>query len=329
MSTELQVYRELGREPTTALAFVKDVGAALRGGLKGANNPGASTAAALTMLTEGLTPPQFEAKYHVMDGGGMALKSTWILAELERLGYQPTWIDDGEDGQKATLQITKDGKQHQVRFTIDMAQAKGIVKKGSTWQVDPALMLRARAIGRCVDMYVPAIRAGSSDDDYDTDAESPDMARQQKAAASKSKAKPEATPPAATAPPSPATVASDEGEIIDAEYQVTPTADAGELISDAEADEIRKLVREVPRLYAATKFIITKLFGAEKPIAELSATQGKHLLLHLYMDAVNLTGEQISAALNRMGVRKLEQLDKANAETMLASLRKRYATLAS
>jgi hypothetical protein len=70
-----------------------------------------------------------------------------------------------------------------------MATAKGIVKPKSTWAVDSPLMLRARAIGRLVDMHVPAIRAGSSDDDFESDAESPEMAskprtRTPKAAAS-------------------------------------------------------------------------------------------------------------------------------------------------
>lgn len=322
MSTELQVYRELGREPTTALAFVKDVGAALRGGLKGASTPGASTAAALTMLTEGLTPPQFEAKYHVMDGGGMALKSTWMLAELERLGYSPEWIDDGEDGQKATLQITKGGKPYRVSFTIAMAKEKGIVKPKSTWAVDPALMLRARAIGRCVDMHVPAIRAGASDDDYDTDAESPEMAQRQKAAASKAKVK---SDPAPSASPQPTpTVANDDDDAIDASFEVAPDPDAGELISDAEVEEIRKLAREVPRTYQTVKTVISKIFGSEKHITELSATQGKHVLIYQYMDAVNMPGEAISAGLQKMGVGEVEQLDKAKADAMLASLRKRY-----
>lgn len=316
MTTELAVYRELGREPTTALAFVKDVGASLRGGLKGCSTPGQSTAAALQMLTEGLSPAQFEAKYHVYDGGGFGLHAEWVLAEMERQGYSPTWLEDGEDGQRATLQITKNGVPHKMSFSIEQAKSKKLVKDKSQWANDPAVMLRARAITRTAKAYCPSILVGPVADDFDEESVVP-AARKPRAT------KLETSQPGEQAAAKPA----DEAEFVAASTDNPPAeaTEGGELISDAEVEEIRRIAASEQRLYQTAKFVIEKIFEVQVPIQELSAMQGKWLLIYLYFDLLKIDGPTQSKGLANMGVSEVFQLDKAKANAMLAALRKKHA----
>lgn len=161
-------YQAIAQDPARSIDFIDQMGQKLLGGMKGVNTKGKATVAALIMLTEGLTIPEIEAKYHFMDGGGVQLSSGYMLARLDNIGAKPKWIEDGEDGNRATLEVTtRDGEQKSISFTIEQAKKKGLIRPKSVWDTDAPLMLRARAISRCVDMYFPSIRAGSSDEEYD------------------------------------------------------------------------------------------------------------------------------------------------------------------
>lgn len=152
------------KEPEHALRLIEVIAGTLKVG-DGTPPQQASGAmvVATQMVAEGITLADLRSKYHVYPDK-LDLRSEWVHAELERRGWAWTWTNDGEDGKKATLSAVKNGVAHDVSFTIDMAKKKGLVKQRSTWDVDPALMLRARAITRFATMWEPSIGSGGIED---------------------------------------------------------------------------------------------------------------------------------------------------------------------
>jgi hypothetical protein len=162
--SETMALSVIAQDPQRSLAFIESIGERLTLGMKGVKNKATGTAVALQMLAEGLTPAQFEQKYHVMDGGGFSLRAEWIHAELMRRGWQVKWLATGEDGKRAAVELSKDGEKHKIEFTIELARKKGLVKPDSNWVKDPAQQLRSKLWGRAATMLAPSIGAGMTDD---------------------------------------------------------------------------------------------------------------------------------------------------------------------
>lgn len=120
---------------------------------------------ALICLTERKTIFQIAKRYHLMDGK-LVVKSEQMLSDFKKAGGQVEWINDGSDGQAASLKLTDWNKVTATySFTIDRARKAGYIKDKSNWEKRPDQMLRARCVSDLMRMQWPEI----SDGDYTQD----------------------------------------------------------------------------------------------------------------------------------------------------------------
>jgi hypothetical protein len=99
-----------------------------------------------------------------------------MLAEFrQKFGGDFKWINDGEDGKLATIQL-KHGERtlKPVSFSIDEAKAQGLLNK-ENWKRHLPAMLRARVSTKALRMYVPEIAAGIYDPHELEDSMSPSL----------------------------------------------------------------------------------------------------------------------------------------------------------
>jgi len=111
-------------------------------------------------------------KNYQLVSGQLNRKAMSLLAILKMKGHRYEWIDDGTDGEKATIVIhDKDGtKTKPYTYTMQDAANAGVLKDDSAWKKTPANMLRARACSNAIGMYYPEIImevGGSYGDDDD------------------------------------------------------------------------------------------------------------------------------------------------------------------
>lgn len=164
--SESKALINIAADPSRSLAFVETIGERIVLAMKGVKSKPIATVVALQMLCEGLSPLEFERKYHVLDGGGFAHRAEWIHAEMLNRGWSVEWDKDGEDGKEASAKFSLNGgKETVVSFSLEMAKKKGLLRSGSQWTNDPAIMLRSRVITRAATMLEPGIGAGLADDD--------------------------------------------------------------------------------------------------------------------------------------------------------------------
>lgn len=322
MSSDIIVFETLSREPNAITTFIDDMGKAFAGGgLAGVQSPGHGKMIALQMLAERMTPSQFVAKYHIMDGGKLQHQATWVAAEMERRGWRLKWVKTGTDGKEAILRCTHENKgQHDVPYTIEMAQKAGIVKDGGGWQKNPDKMLRARCRTDAAVMLEPSIVSGH-DDDFTAFESSPE--------------------PAAGPSLEPSPVQPDESEITEAEFSYTHAepsqeeylkakgeqlegvaADCQEPAEQAIIEEVRSLVAQRQCNEVAAE-ILTEQFGG-RPVQELNVVDARAFLIRLY---VALLGWQskLGKSCQRYGVDSPSLLTRGQSDGMLANLRKALA----
>lgn len=115
---------------------------------------------ALACLCERKTIFEIARRYHLM-GGKLVLKAETMLGDFRRAGGTHRWINDGDDGQACTLELTDPkGNVGTTTMTIGKATAAGYVKAGSQWQKRPDQMLRARCITDGIRKLCPEISSG-------------------------------------------------------------------------------------------------------------------------------------------------------------------------
>lgn len=101
-------------------------------------------------------------EYHLMDGK-LAIKSDEALTRFQAHGGKSRWIKDGTDRQEAILELVGwDGITINSRFTLEMAEAAGLVKEKSNWIKWTPAMLRSRCITEGIRMQWPGILKGHS-----------------------------------------------------------------------------------------------------------------------------------------------------------------------
>jgi hypothetical protein len=118
---------------------------------------------AFTCLAEKITPIEFSRTYDIIQGQPTK-KAAVMLAEFrQNFGGEFKWINDGEDGKLATIQL-KHGERvlAPVSFSIEEAKAQGLLGKDN-WKRHLPAMLRARVSTKALRMYVPEIAAGIYD----------------------------------------------------------------------------------------------------------------------------------------------------------------------
>ena len=118
---------------------------------------------ALACLTERKSVFDISRRYHLM-GGKLVLKAETMLGDFRRAGGKHRWINDGTDGKKATLEVSKDGHAQSYSFTIEQAVAAGYTKN-VLWAKRPDQMLRSRCITDLIRMVAPEIAGGDYSED--------------------------------------------------------------------------------------------------------------------------------------------------------------------
>lgn len=119
---------------------------------------------AFACMTMKKSPIELVAKFHIT-AQGLVKKAPAQLAEFQDAGGLCEWVKDGDDGIEASANFTIFGKTTLVRFTIETARSKGLVKKDSQWEKDPGAMLRARVVTKAMKMLLPRVVIDVTDDD--------------------------------------------------------------------------------------------------------------------------------------------------------------------
>lgn len=156
----------------TQMGAINALGEAItRSGFAGCDSIEQGVIVAFTCLAERITPMEFARQYDIIQGKPTK-KAAVMLAEFRsKYGGDFDWIDDGEDGKKATIQLTYKGKEKTpVSFTAEDAKSKGLLSK-QNWKMHLPEMLRARASTKALRMHIPEIAAGIYDPNELVDAE--------------------------------------------------------------------------------------------------------------------------------------------------------------
>jgi len=154
----------------TQMDAIQQLGLAItKSGFAGCEKIEQGVIIAFTCLAEKITPIEFSRTYDLIHGQPTKKASVMLAEFRSQHGGDFDWIDDGEDGKKATIQIIYKGKQKKpVSFTLEEAKTKGLANK-TNYKMHLPEMLRARAITKALRMYVPEIAAGIYDP-YEVDA---------------------------------------------------------------------------------------------------------------------------------------------------------------
>lgn len=165
-ASSIEIYRKVN-DP---LSFVQEQGAALvKSGMFGCNKMEQGSVIMLGCMTEGLSPFQFLAKYHVMGDGKISRRAESVHAEYRKRGGKVKWLKHSE--KEAEAKFVFDGEEITLSYTIEDARTAGLIRNGSGWEKHPGDMLRARLVGKAVKMLCPEIYSG--DFSEDTEAEVP------------------------------------------------------------------------------------------------------------------------------------------------------------
>lgn len=145
----------------SAMKFITDMGKTLaESRMLKLKNPQQGAAVVFASICEETTPFQLMKEFHIMDDGGMSMKSDVMLAKFNAAGGKHLWVNTGDDGEQAILRLMWNGQDIQVAYHIDDAKRAGLVRPKSNWEKDPGSMLRARATSKGVRMVMPGIVAG-------------------------------------------------------------------------------------------------------------------------------------------------------------------------
>ncbi len=155
-SSALSVYNRIDNP----LQFVEQFGKSIAdSGMFGCKNAQQGQVLAMTCICEGITPTDFCKQYHIIEGK-ISMRADAMLANFRKAGGRHRWLEIGDEGQRATLELSYDNETITVAYSIDQARKAGLVKDKSNWDKDPGSMLRARCISRGIRMIAPEIVAG-------------------------------------------------------------------------------------------------------------------------------------------------------------------------
>ena len=257
---------------------------------------------ALACICERKNIFEIARRYHLM-GGKLVLKAETMLGDFRRAGGSHRWINDGDDGQVCTLELTDaKGNVGTTTMTIGKATAAGYVKDGSQWKKRPDQMLRARCITDGIRKLCPEISSGEFVEEEVDDFSPPTQSTAKAKAAPVARQTTSVTAPVVTAmvtPPTPA-----------------PTREPG----DEDATDVH------PEPTEAVPFDVpgeAKLDGPSTAVLmEIEAVIGQ----------AGLSVMQLLGSLNTKNgtaFTKLDQLSADGAETLLGNLRKAIAAKAA
>lgn len=315
-----------------------------KGGLYGCKNAEQGSTLVLMSMAEGIPITEMKRRYHIMNtkhGSTLAMRADFMLAEFRRLGGEFTWVDQGDDGQKATLRVKYRTNDIEVTFTLDDAKRQGLVKKGGNWETVPDAMLRSRAITKAVRMVCPEVLAGfNTDDEIEGNESVPFM---QGAVSPPAEAS-----PSPASPPAGGSADHHECDVVDAEYEVQ--SDEANKATGEQLKRVRELFEQLGvgveaqlRAFQATGArdmgdlsregadqIIARMEAAAKPTEaegdDRAATDEQIAELKKLIEQVaqveGMGGvpAEIKQHLNQNGISKLAQLARSSADQLIACL---------
>ncbi|MCC7422000.1 MAG: recombinase RecT [Planctomycetaceae bacterium] len=126
----------------------------------GCKKPQQGKVLALACAISGENPFKIMAENMIVEGR-LTRRYELMLSDLRRAGGDYDWIDDGEDGQKATIEIVWKGKTKRYSYTMEMAKRAQIVKPNSGWDKRPGNMLRSKAVRNGLQMFAPEVLGGA------------------------------------------------------------------------------------------------------------------------------------------------------------------------
>lgn len=267
-----------------------------KGGLYGCKNAEQGSTLVLMSMAEGIPITEMKRRYHIMNtkhGSTLAMRADFMLAEFRRLGGEFTWVDQGDDGQKATLRVKYKTNDIEVTFTLDDAKRQGLVKKGGNWETVPDAMLRSRAITKAVRMVCPEVLAGFQTEDETEVIESVPVMQG-------------AVSPPAEASPSPASPpaggSADGDDVVDAEYEVQD--DESNKATGEQLKRVRELFEQLS-------------IGVEAQLRAFQSTGARDM-----GDLSRYGADQIIAKMEAAAAAEVEGDDRAATEEQIAELKK-------
>jgi hypothetical protein len=144
--------------------------------LFGMTDPSQVLALMAVAQAEGLHPATAARDYHIIQGRP-ALKADAMLARFQAAGGRVDWKEYTD--KKVTGVFTHpNGGSLELSWSIEQAQAIGLVKPGSGWQKFPRAMLRARVVSEGIRSVYPGCVIGTYTPEEVADFEPPkDMGR--------------------------------------------------------------------------------------------------------------------------------------------------------
>ena len=262
---------------------------------------------ALACLCERKTIFEIARRYHLM-AGKLVLKAETMLGDFRRAGGTHRWVNDGDDGRAATLELTDPkGNVGSTTFTIEKATAAGYVKAGSQWLKRPDQMLRSRCITDGIRKLCPEISSGEFVEEEVTDF-APDVKPAAPAAT--------ATAIRKTAPAATGTAAGTATVTTVAATQ--PVAVAAETIIDVQPEPVQTAEQPPFDTSCSTEAGDVGSISQTAVLLEIEAT----------IKQAGVTVERVLTALNTKGGTSYTKLDDLPAEKSLALLENLRAIIA-
>jgi hypothetical protein len=298
-ASALAVYQRM--EP---IAAVRELGEAIaKSGMFGCQSVEQGKVFALECLTTGIPPLTMAKRYHVI-GNQLSMRADFMLAEFHRRGGRSKWLKRNPEA--AAICVEKDGDKIEFALTWEEAKKEPFPYKGSDSTVveqlakgqTPTLkakwatprsrmqMLAARVVSDAIRAIMPEVNEGRyTPEEFDGDDWGPTSET------AEVKVEAAAVQPETQAPPA----VVDQGEVIDAEFQVVEPA------AVASVEQPAEVVTEPAK---ADSLLLAKL-------AQLSV---------VLLDRGAITQANFSKALAKRGAKKFDELTQADAESLYANL---------
>ncbi len=149
-----------------AVAAVKEYGKIIgESQMCGTKVPVQGQMLALMAMSEGISITEVRRRYHIVNGCELSMRADYMRAEFRRLGGTYRWVNNGEDGKVAILNVKFKENEETVSYSIEDAQREGLVKPGSRWTKAPGDMLRARVSTKAIRMVCTEVLAGFATDE--------------------------------------------------------------------------------------------------------------------------------------------------------------------
>ena len=113
---------------------------------------------AVTCLTEGITPIEFNKTYYIMDDGTLQDRADAMLGKFVQLGGDYDVIE--ATSEKTTIKFTWRGKETEFSYSVEEARQAGLVKDKSAWKSHPRNKCFWACVRNYLRLYVPEHFAG-------------------------------------------------------------------------------------------------------------------------------------------------------------------------